>query len=93
MTTVIQNRITGTDVPVVTKNASVDIETDGDDVLPLDLDGPPTLVVYAVRFRPDSRCGTLILDHSRCGTLSEEMINHSEMKDTGTVIILLFCLQ
>jgi hypothetical protein len=51
LTTVIQNSITGTDVPVVTKKASVGIEADGDDVLPLDLDGPPTLVVYAVQLK------------------------------------------
>ena len=51
MTTVIQNSITGTDVPVVTMNASVDIEADGYDILSLDLDGPPTLVVYAVQLQ------------------------------------------
>ena len=51
MTAVIQISITGIDVHVVTKNASVVIESDGDYVLPLDLDGPPTLVVYAVQLK------------------------------------------
>ena len=36
LTTVLQNSIAGTDVPVVTKNASVGIEANGDDVLLLD---------------------------------------------------------
>ena len=51
LTTVIQISITGTDVPVDTKNASVDGEAVGDDVLPLDSGGPPTLVVYAVQLQ------------------------------------------
>ena len=41
--TVIQISITGTDVPVVVKIASVGGEALGDDVLLLDPDGPTTL--------------------------------------------------
>ena len=57
LTTVIQFSITRTDVPVVSKNASVDGEAVGDDVLLPDPDGPPTLVVYAVQLqnRPQSQ--------------------------------------
>ena len=47
MTTVLQISNTGTDVPVVMKNTSVDGEAVGDDdVLLLDLGRPPTLVLY-----------------------------------------------
>ena len=53
MTTVIKTSITGTDVPVVTKKASVVGEAVEDDVLLLDPDGPPTLVVYAVQLQMD----------------------------------------
>ena len=51
MTAVIQISITGTDVPVVTKNASVDGEAVGDDVLLLDPEGPPTLLVFTVQLQ------------------------------------------
>ena len=49
LTTVLQISNTGTDVMVVTKNASVVVEAVGVDVLLLDLGGPPNLVVYAVQ--------------------------------------------
>ena len=49
--TVLQFSNTGTDAPVVTKNASVGSEAVGDDVLLLDPDGHPTLVVNAVQLQ------------------------------------------
>ena len=50
LTTVLQLSNTGTDVPVVTKNASdVGEDVGDDDVFLLDLGGHPTLVVYAVQ--------------------------------------------
>ena len=51
LTTVLQISYTGTDVPVVKKNASVVDEAVGDDVLLLDIGGPPTKVVYAVQLQ------------------------------------------
>jgi hypothetical protein len=56
MTTVLQISNTGTDVPVVKKNPSVDGEAIGDDdhILLLDLGEPHAMVMYAVQLNSNT---------------------------------------